>query len=684
MVSRSGPERSTRAALAVGFIIALLLMGGAGPWPNVRAGSAPPAAPEPPLLAGGSVLTFQESGLPTGTLWRVSTWPYDAPGPQPATSSSTTSTLVAAADESTGATDFETWTIPSGNGTYWVPAANLAPPVGPSAGPINVTFERVKLAGTQFGLHVLPQGLPTGLNWSMTVNGTGYGSNDASQEIRLIANHSFNANAPTIYLSNGTAFAPVGYELLPCTLNNSWQNFTTGPFALVLRGPAYLLVVYQLQYRLTSVASVGGSVTPGSEWAAADVPIELNATASAGFNFLGWSGTGAGAINSSLPGIAVTPNGPVEELASFVPYRYTIVVHAIGLPGAQVFSVLYDGSPYSSYNGSIVLPALPASLYSLTVPFADANDSPSVRYVALNVSSSLPILNSSLITLDGNGTVNVTFVPQFGLVLTTTGGGTISPAVGEYWEATGTPVAISATPSPGWYFGGWTGNGSGSQTSSAGNLVLALGGPVNESARFVPGVQLYDLSITEAELPIGTNWSVSVGSLGAQGATASLTVADVPAGSYLLSVPELSTGPGVRYEVENVTELGVTVPSAGPVTIDFAPEYYVGASAAPGGTVSPSPGWKASGSVVTFSAAPNAGYQFLEWQGTVTSNSSGLAVTVTGPINETAVFETPAVSAPVAFPWYDDAAAFVGLAAVTFGVGFVVWRRGRAPAAGSP
>jgi len=61
-----------------------------------------------------------------------------------------------------------------------------------------------------------------------------------------------------------------------------------------------------------------------------------------------------------------------------------------------------------------------------------------------------------------------------------------------------------------------------------------------------------------------------------------------------------------------------------------------------GGSVSPTSGWRASGSTVSISAKPASGYSFTNWTASGTGSFSGasnpISITMGGPITETATF----------------------------------------------
>lgn len=641
------------------------------------------AVPLTPLATPS--VAFHETGLPTGVHWNVSTWPAGVEGPALLTSTSDTSTLSAAIDGSTGAIEFAAWTVPGAGGSTWVATTDPSSPILSSVTAVNVTFtQEAQHANYTLALTVATEGLPFGIDWTFTANATGYASDSPTQQISEPAYRAFNVNAPPLYLSNGTAFVPTQYDLLPATLsvgNSSWVNRTTGPFSMILRGPAFLLVRYSPEYRLTVEASLFGSASPPSEWVAPGVPVQLNATPAPGSSFLGWSGNGPGAVNSTNARINVTlSDGPIEELASFDQFRYTVIVNAFGLPAGQVFTVDYFGTPYSSYNGSLVLPASPPKLYSFSVPDTPSNVSSLIRYAATGASSTLP-LNASGLNVTANGTVNVTFAPEYALEVTSTAGGTVTPGVGEYWESPSAPVALTASPSPGWHFGGWSGSGPGGLTTLNASLIVDLAGPVNESALFLPGPAEFTVVVSETGLPLGVNWSAAINGSGTSGSGSTLTILNVPLGTYLVVAPDVPAGYGVRYVVASPGNLAVAIIGNTSVSLTFEVQYYIQSSSTQGGSASPSPGWVPSGSPVHFSAAPNTGDQFVGWEGTVASSSPALNLSATGPMNETAVFEVPSLAPPVPFTWYEDAAGLAVAAVLSFALLTLLRRRSASPPA---
>jgi hypothetical protein len=81
-----------------------------------------------------------------------------------------------------------------------------------------------------------------------------------------------------------------------------------------------------------------------------------------------------------------------------------------------------------------------------------------------------------------NTTYTATFRTQYFLTMSHNTGGRTSPASG--WRNSGANVSISATPSNGFSFSGWTGSGSGSYSGPNNPASIIMGGPITETATF--------------------------------------------------------------------------------------------------------------------------------------------------------------------------------------------------------
>ena len=125
-------------------------------------------------------------------------------------------------------------------------------------------------------------------------------------------------------------------------------------------------------------------------------------------------------------------------------------------------------------------------------------------------------------TISSSTTLNFPYANQYALtmVISPSGGGTTSPTGSVSpgtvtWEDAGATPTISATPSHGYSFVGWTGSGSGSFTGTTNPSSVTMNGAITETADFqstgpftqtialVPGWNLISLAIVPASNSIG-------------------------------------------------------------------------------------------------------------------------------------------------------------------------------------
>jgi len=74
---------------------------------------------------------------------------------------------------------------------------------------------------------------------------------------------------------------------------------------------------FNTQYFLTMIAGMGGKVSPGSGWRNAGASGKITATASSGYSFSTWNGTGSGSFSGTSDPAVITMHGPITETASF-------------------------------------------------------------------------------------------------------------------------------------------------------------------------------------------------------------------------------------------------------------------------------------------------------------------------------------------------------------------------------
>jgi uncharacterized repeat protein (TIGR02543 family) len=212
------------------------------------------------------------------------------------------------------------------------------------------------------------------------------------------------------------------------------------------------------------------------------------------------------------------------------------------------------------------------------------------------------------------------------------GAGSISPASG--WYNSGSYVTITASPASGYQFSGWTGVDSSNGTTG----YVTMNGNRSVTANFTPTSTYYTL--TTGVSPSGGG-SVSPSCSGgcSYSSGSQVTVTATPASGYQFS--------GFTGSVNSSSNpLTVTMNNAMTVTANFtqtSTQYQLTTSANPsaGGSISPTcPGgcMYGGGSNVTLTAAPNAGYSFTSFSGTINSSSNPLTVTMNNAVTEAANF----------------------------------------------
>ena len=155
----------------------------------------------------------------------------------------------------------------------------------------------------------------------------------------------------------------------------------------------------------------------------------------------------------------------------------------------------------------------------------------------------------------------------------------------------------------------------------------------------------YEVTFSESGLPSGTSWQATLQGV-TRGSTSSTIAFSEPNGTFSWSIlSPLPGSTGVRYSATQ-TSGSITLNGASAnqsVTFDTQFNLTTTSSPSSGGSVSPPYGWYTSGTTASLTATANTGYKFVDWEGTGTGSYSGsdnpAAVTLNGPITETAVFK---------------------------------------------
>jgi hypothetical protein len=297
-------------------------------------------------------------------------------------------------------------------------------------------------------------------------------------------------------------------------------------------------------------------------------------------------------------------------------------------PAGLVFNV--DGIDYS---GTQTFTWATGSSHTIATS-TPQNGAPGVRYYFSSWSDGGAISHSVAPT--NNKTYTAKFGTQYYLTMNAGTGGKVSPY--SSWRTSGTNVSISATPSAGYSFSKWTGNGAGSFSGTTNPVSITMNGPITETASFKPPMQ-----VTVQATPAGRTFSVD-----GTNYSAAKTFNWTPGSSHTIATTTPQAGdPGVRYYFSSWSDGGAISHSVAPTqtttyTAKFGTQYYLTISAGTGGHVSPGSSWHTSGSTFSISATASTGYSFSNWTGSGTGSYSGTdnprSITMLGPITEAATF----------------------------------------------
>lgn len=647
----------------------------------------------PTCIQDNTTLTFHETGLPNGTAWDVSV----ASAFGNATAGNTTPWIPVQGAPTIGPATFQVWTVP-GTGGYWVPSTSPLSPVQlPVTGVVNVNFTfDSSLAGLSFPLDVGTSGLPSGVTWSYSLNSSSYGVSAGNGTVTTAPAGTYSVTGSAVEDNNGSEYAVTGVDVRSLVVNQSGWSNTTAPGSVKVHGPAEVILVYTPKYWLDVEATSGGAAGPASAWYGSGAAVTLSETATTGFHFTSWTGTGNGAATTVTTAPTIHVFGPVTELANFVEnasLEDQITVSEVGLPAGVGFSFAVDARGFTA-NGSVTVSGFVDGPYRFLAQNVTDLPTGELGMVTGSVSSYLTNPNGTLQVV-GDGTVQVNYTVQDQLTTGIVGQGTITPP--SEWVGTGLVVTVTTSPASGWQFDDLATLLPYIALSTPGTFQVQVTAPGTVVAQFtaIPAgpTPVYNLTVTASGLPAGVDWNVSVGPTGASGTTGTLTVLGLSAGQYMITAPTIYVGAGTRYVPTNSAPLSVAVPTVLTATVTFAVQYEVTIGSSAGGTAGPASEWVAAGTVVSLTEGANSTDVFVNWTGTGTGAYSGTtgtsSVTVNGPVTEFATFgpapvtvTAPATTSGSSFPTL-GVALLVVLLVVGAVAGLLLGRRsgGRSPPA---
>ncbi len=202
-------------------------------------------------------------------------------------------------------------------------------------------------------------------------------------------------------------------------------------------------------------------------------------------------------------------------------------------------------------------------------------------------------------------------LPQFGLSIQVHGSGTVTadPAAGPY--ACGQVVSLTATPDAGHRVKSWSGTDNDATTANSNTVTMTANKTVTVTFEPIPPPVEYTLTVT---VPGGHGSVTPGGGTYASGTVVSLVA--TPENGY-----RVKSWSGTDNDATTAHVNAVTMTANKAVTVEFEAlptgQWQFMARVVGGrGTVSPTDGTYASGTVVTVTAVPDAGYEVKAWSGT--------------------------------------------------------------------
>ena len=231
--------------------------------------------------------------------------------------------------------------------------------------------------------------------------------------------------------------------------------------------------------------------------------------------------------------------------------------------------------------------------------------------------------------------INNPVLDVYALTITSTAGGSTTPAPGTYYYTYGDKVTVTATPAQYYTWGGWTGTGAYSYSGTNNPITLYMWSNITEAATFNP---IY-ATVTFSQTGMGSSASGTVLTVDGN----SYAYSQLPIGfswqegtSHSFSwISPVSGGSGAQYVWRSTTGLSssqsgsFTVTGSGSITATYQPQYYLSVGIASGSGSVSGTGWYNAGSSATASESPATGWHFIDWSNGATGST--YTFTMNGP-----------------------------------------------------
>ncbi|MBC7187086.1 MAG: VCBS repeat-containing protein, partial [Calditrichaeota bacterium] len=392
--------------------------------------------------------------------------------------------------------------------------------------------------------------------------------------------------------------------------------------SVVVNNPITETAQWKTQYRLTTAVNPpgGGSMVPEPPglWCDSMAVVTLSATPNSGggYIFAGWSGALSGTANPA----SLTMNGPKSVTANFTPPGHVRIT--TDPPG---LTIVVDGV---TYPAPVDFAWAVGSAHTIAVQSPQAGP-PGLRYVFSTWSDGGA--QSHTVVVAGEALYTARFTTEYYLSLARSpeAGGTLVPAPPGGWYAQGTTVVLTATPSQGYVWAGWSGD-----LVGLGNpATVVMNRPLSVTANFAALRQILLSTVPEGrEIVVdGTPYAAP-------------QTFSWPKGSrHTIAAPSpQSVSSGTRYVFQSWSDGGeqsheVVVDEVSAYVATFLLQHYLTTRSNPpeGGSVTPAPPgeWFAAGSQVSVTASSNqaGGYAFWGWTGDLQGMQTPTTVLMDGP-----------------------------------------------------
>ncbi|AIC15154.1 InlB B-repeat-containing protein [Nitrososphaera viennensis] len=242
---------------------------------------------------------------------------------------------------------------------------------------------------------------------TVTIDSSSYTTDTSGQVTVQVLQGTHTIAVPSSYLqSSGTRY-----------LFDKWSDggVTANPRTVTVNSAVTFTAIEKKQHYLTmqTSASSAGTVSPSSDWYDSGKQVAISASASSGYKFDTWSGSGSGSYSGTANPATITVNAPITETASFQKV-YTVSVKTLATYGGLSASPLsglkvkIGTTTVQTDSSGMAAFALPAGTYQVSIVDTSTTKSISsvdVRGFAFKWWDNLSTSNPRTISVNGPSTL---------------------------------------------------------------------------------------------------------------------------------------------------------------------------------------------------------------------------------------------------------------------------------------